>query len=88
MVFSMSSKPRRITLTKGDDWWVAKDEETGVASREKTRGQALEMLDDAVALHMGETGEPIADEDSFLREIGIDPDEISDEPEPLPDFLQ
>lgn len=84
----MSSKPRRITLTKGEEWWVAKDEETGVASQGQTRREALEMLDEAVALHKGEIGEPIEDEDSFLRGIGIDPDEIPDEPLPLPDFLQ
>lgn len=84
----MSSKPRRITLKKGDEWWVATDEETGVASQGQTRSEALEMLDEAVALHKGEMGEPIEDEESFLRDIGIDPDEIPDEPLPLPDFLQ
>ena len=84
----MSSKPRRITLTKSDEWWVAKDLETGVASQGETRAEALEMLDEAVALHKGEIGEPIEDEESFLQEIGIDPNDIPDEPEPLPEFLQ
>lgn len=67
---------------------MAKDEGTGVASQGETRSEALEMLDEAVALHEGEAGEPIDDEESFLREIGIDPDEIPDEPNPLPDFLR
>jgi predicted RNA binding protein YcfA (HicA-like mRNA interferase family) len=33
-------------------------------------------------------GEPIEDGDAALREIGIDPDEIPDDPVPLPDFIQ
>jgi len=75
-----------ITLTRGDEWWVAKDEETGVATQGKTREKALENLDEAVALHKGDIGRPVTDDD--LRELGIDPDEIPDEPEPLPDFMQ
>jgi predicted RNase H-like HicB family nuclease len=58
-----------------------------VASQGKTRREALEMLD-AAALHKGDIGEPIEDEDSFLLEIGIDPDEMPDEPVPLSDFLK
>lgn len=81
---------QEITLTKesNSDWWVAKDEETGVASQGKSRAEALEMLDEAVALHHGEAGEPIGDEDEFLREIGIDPEEIPEEPKEKPEFLQ
>ena len=44
--------------------------------------------DGAVALHTEATVEPIEDEEPFLREIGIDTDEIPDEPEELPDFLK
>ncbi|MFB6352916.1 MAG: type II toxin-antitoxin system HicB family antitoxin [Halobacteriales archaeon] len=83
----MSTKPRRITLTKDGEWWVAKDLDTGVASQGPTRTRALEMLDEAVALHTGD-GEPVEDEESFLEEVGIDPDEIPEEPRPLPDFLR
>lgn len=81
---------QEITLMKEADseWWVAKDEETGVASQGKSRAEALEMLDEAVALHRGEIGEPIDDEDEFLREIGIDPEEIPAEPKEKPEFLQ
>jgi len=70
---------RKITLTEGEDTdlWVAVDEETGVASQGETHVDALENLDEAVALHKGEIGEPVTDED--LREWGIDPDEVSDE---------
>lgn len=45
------------------------------------------MLDEAVALHAGEIGEPVEDEDAFFREIGIDPDEI-DGNRDLPEFMQ
>ncbi|MDZ7688429.1 MAG: type II toxin-antitoxin system HicB family antitoxin [Halobacteriales archaeon] len=67
---------RRITLTQEDDVWIAKDEDVNVASHGKTREEALENLDEAVALHKGE-GEPVTDED--LREWGIDPDDVPDE---------
>lgn len=80
------SSGTRILLTREDEWWVARDEDTGVASQGKTREEALEMLDEAVALHTGEIGDPVTDED--LREWGIDPDTIPDDPEPLPDFMQ
>ena len=73
-----------ITLTHEDGWWVAKDTETGVASQGETREEALENLDEAVALHEGEIGEPVADEAELLRKLGIDPDEGEKE---LPDFL-
>lgn len=60
-----------ITLTRETDWWVAKDEETGVASQGKSRQEALENLDEALQGYHGE-GEPPSDED--LREMGIDPE--------------
>jgi len=74
------STGREIRLVEEDDGrWSAIDEETGVASHGDTRGEALEMLDEAVALHKDEAGEPVTDED--LRELGIDPDSVSDEPQ-------
>lgn len=72
----MSAEQRRITLTEEGEWWVAKDEsvgEHGVASQGQTREQALENLDEAVALHKGKIGEPPTDDE--LRELGIDPEE-------------
>lgn len=60
-----------ITLTREDEWWMAKDEETGVVSQGKSRQEALENLDEALQGYHGE-GEPPSEED--LRELGIDPD--------------
>lgn len=69
--------PRRITLQEEEDgWWCAIDEGTGVGSQGPTREEALENLDEAVGLDKGAIGEPIEDEEAFLREIGIDPDEV------------
>ncbi|NHX37836.1 MULTISPECIES: type II toxin-antitoxin system HicB family antitoxin [Halolamina] len=60
-----------LTLSEDGEIWVAKDEDTGVASQGETREEALEMLDEAVALHKGEIGHEPTDEE--LRELGIDP---------------
>jgi predicted RNase H-like HicB family nuclease len=83
------SQGREIRLLEEDDgWWSAIDEETGVASQGKTREEALENLDEAVALHRGEIGKPIEDEEGFLEDLGIDPDEVTGEnEEDLPPFL-
>lgn len=61
-----------ITLTDEGEWWVAKDTETGVTSQGRTRREALDNLDEAVAGYEGE-GEAPTDEE--LRELGIDPAE-------------
>jgi predicted RNase H-like HicB family nuclease len=78
--------PVEITLTLGEsgDLWVARDEETGVASQGETREAALDNLDEAVALYHGDTGREPTDEE--LREVGIDPDDNSSGE--LPDVLQ
>ncbi|WP_247730557.1 type II toxin-antitoxin system HicB family antitoxin [Halovivax limisalsi] len=47
-----------ITVTHSDDWFVAKDESTGVASQGKTKAEALENLADALQLHT----RPVPDE--------------------------
>lgn len=80
----MSRQRRReIRLVQEEDGgWSAIDEDVGVASCGDTREEALAMLDEAVALHTGEAGEPLTDED--LRELGIDPDDVPDEPQ-VPD---
>jgi len=67
-----------VHLWREDDTWVAKDVETGVASQGDSRDEALAMLDEAVALHEGEAGRPVTDED--LEDLGIDPDSVPDEP--------
>ncbi|EMA69253.1 hypothetical protein C468_01750 [Halorubrum kocurii JCM 14978] len=86
---------RTITLTQADDgWWVARDEATGVASQGETRQDALDNLDEAVALHKGETGDSVdnwEEEKEVLEELGIDPDEVQqarDEHDGLPEFMQ
>jgi predicted RNase H-like HicB family nuclease len=72
------STGREIRLIEEDEGgWSAIDEDHGVASCGDTREEALEMLDEAVALHAGEAGEPVSDED--LEELGLDPDEVPDE---------
>ena len=86
---------RTITLTQADDgWWVARDEATGVASQGETRQDALDNLDEAVALHKGEIGESIdtwEEEKEALDDLGIDPEEVQqarDEHNGLPEFMQ
>lgn len=59
----------RIILTEEDDWWVAKDEETGVVSQGRTRETALENLDEALD---GFHGAGEAPDDEQLQEAGID----------------
>jgi len=80
-----ASHTDEIRLWREDDWWVAKDVETGVTTQGQSRAAALENLDDAVALHDGDVGtEPTEEE---LRELGIDPaDNTTGEDEP-PDVL-
>lgn len=75
-----SDAPRReIRLVKEEDGaWSAIDEAVGVASQGETRSEALVNLDEAVALHTGEIGEPVTDAD--LRDIGLDPEDVPDEP--------
>lgn len=74
-----------IRLWREDDWWIARDVTTGVTTQGRSRGAALENLDEAVALQEGEVGrEPTDDE---LRNAGIDPDgNVTGDTEP-PDVL-
>ncbi|WP_440992223.1 type II toxin-antitoxin system HicB family antitoxin [Haloarchaeobius baliensis] len=62
-----------IRLWREDGWWIAKDVETGVTTQGDSRTEALENLDDAVALHRGEAGNEPSEEE--LRETGIEPDD-------------
>lgn len=81
-----SPGPVEITLSLGEsgDLWVARDEETGVASQGETRQEALANLDEAVALYRGEVGREPTDEE--LRAVGIDPDDNTSGE--LPDVLE
>jgi len=65
---------RQIVLTQGEDGgWVARDEETGVASQGDNPEEAVEMLVEAVSLHEGEIGHEPSDEE--LQEMGVDPEQ-------------
>lgn len=83
-----------IRMWREDDIWVITDVETGVTTQGETRKEALEMLDEAVALHKGEAGESIdtpEEEREALEELGIDLDEVEAAREAnteLPDFMQ
>lgn len=50
-----------------------------MASQGETRSEALANLNEAVALHTGDIGEPVTDAD--LRDRGVDPDTVPDEPQ-------
>jgi predicted RNase H-like HicB family nuclease len=81
-----SSHGAEIRLWREDDWWVAKDVETGVTTQGESRDVALANLDEAVALHNDEVGREPTDEE--LREMGIDPaDNTTGEQDP-PDVLE
>ncbi|KXA99958.1 hypothetical protein AKJ41_04545 [candidate division MSBL1 archaeon SCGC-AAA259O05] len=82
------------TVWKEEELWVAKDSQTEVASQGRTRQEALENLDEAVALYKGEIGEPIDSREKerrLLEELGIDPEEVKkarEEKRELPEFMQ
>ena len=84
------------TTDQGDDEGVeflyeeglvtARDIESGVAASGETKATALARLADALTLHEG-GGEPIDDEDEFLRGIGIDPENVETDDSP-PSWLE
>lgn len=61
----------RIIHTEEDNWWVAKDEETGVTSQGRTREAALKNLDEALDGYHGIGEAPIDEE---LRAEGFGPE--------------
>lgn len=74
------STRREIRLVEEEDGrWSAIDVGAGVASHGRTRSGALANLDEAVALHTGDIGEPVTDAD--LRDFGVGPDTIPTEPQ-------
>ena len=75
-----------IRLWQEDDWWIAKDVDTGVTTQGTSREEALANLDEAIALYTGEIGrEPTTEE---LRELGIDPADNTTGDEEPPDVLK
>ncbi|WP_318568447.1 type II toxin-antitoxin system HicB family antitoxin [Salinigranum marinum] len=74
-----------IRLWQEDDWWIAKDVETGVTTQGESRAAALENLDDAVALRDGERGRAPTDEE--LRTARIDPAHNTTDERESPDVL-
>jgi len=72
-----------VEFTYEGELVTARDIETGVASSGKSKSGALAMLAEALALHEG-GGKPIEDEPAFLRDIGIDPDDIDEDESPPP----
>lgn len=75
-----------IRLWHEDDWWIARDVETGVTTQGEPRDVALANLDEAVALHNDEVGREPTDEQ--LREMGIDPADNTTGDEDPPDVLK
>jgi predicted RNase H-like HicB family nuclease len=72
-----SSRREICLIEETDGTWSAVDEGAGVASQGETRSEALSNLDEAVALHEGDIGDPVTDAD--LRDLGIDPETVSED---------
>ncbi len=75
-----------IRLWQEDGWWIAKDVDTGVTTQGESREEALVNLDDAVAVHSGESGREPTEEE--LRALGIDPANNTTGDEEPPDVLK
>lgn len=75
-----------IRLWQEDDWWIAKDVETGVTTQGESRDAALANLDKAVALHKDEIGREPTDEE--LRELDINSTDNTTGHEEPPDVLK
>jgi len=77
-------------IRESDGTITARDTETGLARGGDTRAEALSQLAEVLALENGE-GEPIEDEDTFLEDLGIDPEEVKaarEEHDELPEFMR
>jgi predicted RNase H-like HicB family nuclease len=48
-----------VTVSRDGEWFVALDEETGVASQGKTRPEALANLAEALEIHEGSLAEDV-----------------------------
>lgn len=80
-VSSRDHSSEGVTFTHEGDLITAIDIETGLAASGSSKAEALSSLADVLVLHEG-GGEPIDDEDAFLRELGIDSDELDEDPSP------
>jgi hypothetical protein len=60
---------------------TARDVESGIAASGESKPVALSRLADALTLHAG-GGDPINYEEVFLKEIGVNPDEVMDADKP------
>ncbi|WP_435094167.1 type II toxin-antitoxin system HicB family antitoxin [Halorubrum sp. N11] len=77
--------PDGVEFVREDDGTVtARDLETGLARGGETRAEALTQLAEVLTLEAG-GGEPIADPDGFLRDIGVDSSIDDNE---LPDVMR
>jgi predicted RNase H-like HicB family nuclease len=77
------SQGRRITLTEEGEWWIARDEDAGVTTQGRTRTEAIDNLDEAVACEQAaiDNGdEPLddAEQAALFDELGLDHDELDD----------
>jgi len=82
-----------LSLSEDGEVWVAKDEDTGVASQGETREQALENLDEAVAGFHGaaESVDSWEEKKAVLEDLGLDADEVQaarEEAPDTPEFMQ
>jgi len=82
---STDARQRIELLENPSGRWTARDAETGVASQGETRQEALDNLDEALALYRGKGHEPT---DAELRELGVDPETARTQDEELPDVLE
>jgi predicted RNase H-like HicB family nuclease len=53
--------PETITVTREGDWYVARDEESGVASQGRSKATALANLAEALGLHAEDTADADAE---------------------------
>lgn len=85
------NEPGNVEFSRESDGTItARDTETGLARGGDTRAEALSQLAEVLALENGE-GELIEDEDAFLEELGLDPEEINaarEQHDELPDFMR
>lgn len=61
---SRNPEGETIVVTKSDNWFVAKDEESGIASQGQTKADALSSLAEALAL----ADQPVSEEDDVQEE--------------------
>ena len=61
---SRNPEGETIVVTKSNNWFVAKDEESGIASQGQTKADALSNLAEALAL----ADQPVSEEDDVQEE--------------------